>query len=107
MIQMDTEDAMMAAVLHDVVENSTWTLDDLRKERFSNEVLNAVDSLTHRDKEREDYWDYIKRAGSDPIALKVKLADLLDNLNPNRLNKVTKEDKKRFERYRKAQQMLS
>ena len=107
MIQMDSEDAMMAAVLHDVVENSTWTLDDLRKEGFSNEVLNAVDSLTQRDKEREDYWDYIKRAGSDPIALKVKLADLLDNLNPNRLNKVTKEDEKRFERYRKAQQMLS
>jgi len=107
MIQMDSEDAMMAAVLHDVVENSTWTLDDLRKEGFSNEVLNAVDSLTHRDKEGEDYWDYIKRAGSDPIALKVKLADLLDNLNPNRLNKVTKEDEKRFERYRKAQKMLS
>ena len=107
MIQMDSEDAMMAAVLHDVVENSVWTLDDLRKEGFSNEVLNAVDSLTHRDKEGEDYWDYIKRAGSDPIALKVKLADLLDNLNPNRLNKVTKEDEKRFERYRKAQQMLS
>ena len=107
MIQMDSEDAMMAAVLHDVVENSTWTLDDLRKEGFSNEVLNAVDSLTHRDKEGEDYWDYIKRAGSDPIALKVKFADLLDNLNPNQLNKVTKEDEKRFERYRKAQQMLS
>ena len=107
MIQMDSESAMMAAVLHDVVENSVWTLDDLRKEGFSNEVLNAVDSLTHRDKEGEDYWDYIKRAGSDLIALKVKLADLLDNLNPNWLNKVTKEDKKRFERYRKAQQMLS
>ena len=107
MIQMDSENAMMAAVLHDVVENSVWTLDDLRKEGFSNEVLNAVDSLTHRDKEGEDYWDYIQRAKSDPIALKVKLADLLDNLNPNRLNKVTKEDEKRFERYRKAQQMLS
>ena len=107
MIQMDSENAMMAAVLHDVVENSVWTLDDLRKEGFSNEVLNAVDSLTHRDKEGEDYWDYIQRSGSNLIALKVKLADLLDNLNPNRLNKVTKEDEKRFERYRKAQQMLS
>ena len=107
MIQMDSENAMMAAVLHDVVENSVWTLDDLRKEGFSNEVLNAVDSLTHRDKEGEDYWDYIKRAGSDLIALKVKLAALLDNLNPNRLDKVTEEDEKRFERYRKAQKMLS
>ena len=106
MIQMDSENVMMAAVLHDVVENSVWTLDDLRKEGYSNEVLNAVDSLTHRDKEREDYWDYIKRAGSDPIALKVKLADLLDNLNPNRLNKVTEKDEKRFDRYRKAQEML-
>ena len=107
MIQMDSEEAMIAAVLHDVVEDSVWTLDDLRREGFSDEVLNAVDCLTHREGEGEDYWDYIKRAGSDPIALKVKLADLLDNLNPNRLNKVTEEDEKRFERYRKAQKMLS
>jgi len=106
MIQMDSEDAMMAAVLHDVVENSVWTLDDLRKEEFSNEVLNAVDSLTHRDKEGEDYWDYIQRAKSDPIAIKVKLADLEDNLNPDRLNEVTEKDEKRFDRYRKAQEML-
>ena len=106
MIQMDSESAMMAAVLHDVVENSVWTLDDLRKEGFSNEVLNAVDSLTHRDKEGEDYWDYIQRAKSDPIAIKVKLADLEDNLNPDRLNEVTEKDEKRFDRYRKAQEML-
>ena len=106
MIQMDSEDAMMAAVLHDVVENSVWTLDDLRKEGFSNEVLNAVDSLTHRDKEGENYWDYIQRAKSDPIAIKVKLADLEDNLNPDRLNEVTEKDEKRFDRYRKAQEML-
>ena len=106
MIQMDSENAMMAAVLHDVVENSVWTLDDLRKEGFSNEVLNAVDSLTHRDKEGEDYWDYIQRAKSDPIAIKVKLADLEDNLNPDRLNEVTEKDEKRFDRYRKAQEML-
>ena len=107
MIQMDSEEAMIAAVLHDVVEDSVWTLDDLRREGFSDEVLNAVDCLTHREGEGEDYWDYIKRAGSDPIALKVKLADLFDNLNPNRLDKVTEEDEKRFERYRKAQKMLS
>ena len=106
MIQMNSEDAMMAAVLHDVVENSVWTLDDLRKEGFSNEVLNAVDSLTHRDKEGEDYWDYIQRAKSDPIAIKVKLADLEDNLNPDRLNEITEKDEKRFDRYRKAQEML-
>ena len=106
MIQMDSESAMMAAVLHDVVENSVWTLDDLRKEGFSNEVLNAVDSLTHRDKEGEDYWDYIQRTKSDPIAIKVKLADLEDNLNPDRLNEVTEKDEKRFDRYRKAQEML-
>ena len=106
MIQMDNEDAMMAAVLHDVVENSVWTLDDLRKEGFSNEVLNAVDCLTHRDEEGEDYWDYIQRARSDPIAIKVKLADLVDNLNPARLNKVSEKDEKRFDRYRKAQKMF-
>ncbi len=106
MIQMDSEDAMITAVLHDVVEDSVWTLDDLRKEGFSNTVLNAVDCLTLRDKEGENYWDYIQRAGSDPIAIKVKLADLVDNLNPDRLNEVTEKDEKRFDRYRKAQKML-
>ena len=106
MIQMDSENAMMAAVLHDVVEDSVWTLDDLRKEGFSSEVLNAVDCLTHRDNEGEDYWDYIQRAKSDPIAIKVKLADLEDNLNPDRLNEVTEKDEKRFDRYRKAQEIL-
>ncbi len=106
MIQMDSENAMMASVLHDVVEDSVWTLDDLRKEGFSNEVLNAVDCLTHRDEEGEDYWDYIQRAKSDPIAIKVKLADLEDNLNSDRLNEVTEKDEKRFDRYRKAQEML-
>ena len=106
MIQMDSEEAMMVAVLHDVVEDSVWTLDDLRKEGFSIEVLNAVDCLTHRDEEGEDYWDYIQRAKSDPIAIKVKLADLEDNLNPDRLNEVTEKDEKRFDRYRKAQEIL-
>ena len=106
MIQMDSKDAMISSVLHDVVEDSAWTLDDLRIEGFSDEVLNAVDSLTHRDKEGEDYWDYIQRAGSDPTATKVKLADLEDNLNPDRLNEVTEKDEKRFDRYRKAQEML-
>jgi len=106
MIQMDSKDAMISSVLHDVVEDSAWTLDDLRIEGFSDEVLNAVDSLTHRDKEGEDYWDYIQRAKSDPIAIKVKLADLEDNLNPDRLNEITEKDEKRFDRYRKAQEML-
>ena len=106
MIQMDSKDAMISSVLHDVVEDSAWTLDDLRIEGFSDEVLNAVDSLTHRDKEGEDYWDYIQRAKSDPIAIKVKLADLEDNLNPDRLNEVTEKDEKRFDRYRKAQEIL-
>ena len=106
MIQMDSEDAMMAAVLHDVVENSVWTLDDLRKEGFSNEVLNAVDCLTHRDEEGEGYWDYIQRVGSDSIAVKIKLSDLVDNLNPARLNEVSEKDEKRFDRYRTAQKML-
>ena len=106
MIQMDSEDAMMASVLHDVVENSVWTLDDLRKEGFSNEVLNAVDCLTHRDEEGEGYWDYIQRVGSDSIAVKIKHSDLVDNLNPARLNEVSEKDEKRFDRYRKAQKML-
>ncbi|KFC63896.1 Bifunctional (p)ppGpp synthase/hydrolase relA [Bosea sp. LC85] len=71
------QDAIIAA-LHDVVERSEWTLEDLRREGFSDEVVFAIEALTRKD--GEEYLAFIRRAASHPQARFVKQADLLDNM---------------------------
>ena len=101
MMRMTSEAAMTAGVLHDVVEDSEWTLEQLRERGFSGEVLTAVDCLTHRD--GENYADYIERVKSNEIARRVKLADLEDNMNVQRINRdLTERDFKRLEKYHKV-----
>ncbi|HEY3739298.1 MAG TPA: HD domain-containing protein [Bryobacteraceae bacterium] len=100
MMRVDGLDAKMAAILHDVVEDTDWTLDQLRTEGFSQPVLEAVDLLTHRDS--EDYFAYVARAGTNPLAKQVKLADLEDNMNVMRLATVGDKDLERMRRYHKA-----
>jgi len=97
MARVATDDEKMAAILHDVVEDSEWTLDDLRKEGFSAVVLKAVDALTRRD--GEDYMNYIERLKPNPIARLVKLADLEDNMDLRRLPTVAAKDIERLARY--------
>jgi (p)ppGpp synthase/HD superfamily hydrolase len=75
--------AQMAAVLHDVVEDTWVTLDLLRTMGFSAEVVAAVDALTRR-KGEESYPEYIRRCSRDRLATLVKLADLEDNSDPAR-----------------------
>ena len=65
MLRLDTTEARIAGVLHDVVEDCGWTLDDLRTEGFSEPVLSAVDAVTKR--ESEDYDQFVARAAADPI----------------------------------------
>lgn len=74
------EIAMMAAVLHDVVEDTKWTLEDIRTV-FGEEVAEIVDSVSRR--ENEVYRDFIKRANEHPIGRVVKIADVQDNLRPD------------------------
>src|SRR5262245_53659472 len=90
----------IAAVLHDVVEDTPWTLDQLRAEGFSEEVLRAVDALTKRD--GEDYISFVERAGRDPVARPVKIADIRDNMDTSRIATITDRDRTRLERYRQA-----
>jgi len=71
-----------AAALHDLIEDTDWTLDDVRAEGFPAEVVDAVDSVTKRD--GEDYFDMVRRAAADPVGRWVKLADNLDNADPER-----------------------
>jgi len=90
----------IAAVLHDVVEDTPWTLEQLRAEGFGDEVLRAVDALTKRD--GEDYLAFVDRAGRDPVARPVKIADIRDNMDESRIARDTDRDRERLEKYRQA-----
>jgi (p)ppGpp synthase/HD superfamily hydrolase len=100
MMQMRTDDQRRAAVLHDVVEDSDWTLDQLRSEGFSEPVVQAVDALTKRD--GEPYDAFARRAAADPIARVVKIADIRDNMDLSRIPNPTRKDHARLENYRRA-----
>ena len=79
---MDDEISTCVALLHDTVEDTAVTLEDLSKE-FPAEVVNAVRLLTHS--EDVDYFDYVRAIKQNPIAVKVKLADLRHNGDPKRI----------------------
>lgn len=104
MLRVTDPHARMAAVLHDVVEDSDWTLDRLRAEGFHQDVLAAVDGLTRRSD--ETYEQFVDRAGRHPIARLVKLADIEDNLDLSRIAQPTEKDYARIERYRLAKTRL-
>ena len=104
MFQMDTEEEMIVAVLHDVVEDSDYSFEKLREIGFSERVIEALDSVTKR--AGEAYEDFVKRAASHPIGKKIKLADLRDNMDLSRLAKVTDTDLKRVQKYHEALKIL-
>ncbi len=104
MLRVRTTEQKIVAILHDVVEDTPWTLESLRKEGFSNAIVRAVDCLTRR--EGEDYFDFVLRSKSDPIARVVKLADLEDNMDLNRMTQVTDKDVERLNRYKRAKAMI-
>jgi (p)ppGpp synthase/HD superfamily hydrolase len=105
MMKMDSQAGMIAAMLHDVVEDSSVTLADLRAEGFSEEVIAAVDHLTRR--EGEAYEIFINRLRHNPLAVKVKLADLEDNMDIRRIENVTGRDIERIQKYQAAREKLS
>ena len=96
--------ARIAAVLHDVVEDSPWTLDQLTAEGFAPDVVAAVDALTKR--EGESYEDFVRRAGRHPIAHSVKLADIADNMDLSRIANPTEADHARMAKYSRARALL-
>lgn len=99
------EDAMIVGVLHDVIEDTTHTLEDLHKAGFGPRVIEAVDALTRRDD--ETYGAFIERASHNPLAARVKLADLRDNMDITRLGDLNDEDAARLQRYLKAWHKLN
>ena len=102
--QMDTEEAVTAALLHDVVEDTDYTLEDLRSMGFPDTVTDALALLTHDPS--VPYMEYVERLKSNPIARSVKLADLTHNSDLSRLPVVTEKDLERVEKYRKAMKLL-
>ena len=104
MMKMATEAEQITAVLHDVVEDTDWTMEQLQQEGYNREILDALDCLARRD--GEEYGDFIKRVKQNPLSVKVKIADLEDNLNVSRLKEVTEADATRFEKYKLALRIL-
>jgi hypothetical protein len=98
------EQEKIAAVLQDVVEDTSVTLEDLKEAGFEKEIIDAVDCLTKR--EDETYDDFIKRAAFDPIARKVKIFDIEDNLNTPRIPELTDKDLDRIRKYHSSYRYL-
>ena len=97
--QMHDEYSICVALLHDTVEDTNITFEVLEKE-FSATVIEALKLLTHD--ESIDYFDYVRKLKNNPIAKKVKLADLYHNSDITRMENPTEKDWKRKEKYHKA-----
>jgi (p)ppGpp synthase/HD superfamily hydrolase len=100
MLRGQTEDEKITGVLHDVVEDTTWTLSALKAEGFPRRVLYALDCLTRR--EIEGYGSFIQRLARNRLARRVKIADLEDNMDARRLASFTPNDGERFAKYLRA-----
>jgi (p)ppGpp synthase/HD superfamily hydrolase len=99
------EHERMAAVLHDVVEDTTVTLDDLTEAGCPEDVLAAVAAVTKQP--GEDQSAYLARVAANPMALKVKRADIADNMSPDRLSRLDAETQERLRaKYESALQQL-
>lgn len=85
-VQMEDEDSVCVALLHDVIEDhgDIYSFETLQSEGFNNRIIDALRLLTHDD--RVPYMEYVKAISKDPIAKKVKIADLKHNLDASRIN---------------------
>ena len=96
----------IAGILHDVVEDSEWTFEMLEKEGIPKDVMDALRCVTKLS-EDEDYDHFIARVKTNPLAVKVKLNDLKDNMDITRLEEVTEKDLARLNKYIRAYRQLT
>ena len=96
---MDKDTEKAVAYLHDALEDTDASVDELRN-MFSTEIVDAVITLT-RNKD-DSYFEYIQKVSKSKLAKKVKAADLLHNLDITRIKEPTERDFKRLEKYKKA-----
>lgn len=102
--QMDTEETVIAALLHDVAEDTSYTLSDIAALGFPEPVMEALALLTHDP--AVPYLEYVAALKSNPIARAVKLADLRHNSDPSRLVQADRKALERREKYQKAIALL-
>lgn len=100
---VESEEAKVVALLHDIAEDTPITLDSLRA-LFGDTIADALTCLTHREGERYD--EYVRRAAANPLARKVKMADLTHNMDLSRLPVVTDWDRERVKKYQRAMAYL-
>ena len=103
---VETEEEKIVALLHDTIEDTNITEQDLLNYGFSNKIVEAVKLLTHNKKEIP-YMEYVTKIKNNELARKVKIADLTHNSDLSRLKEVTEKDIKRYEKYKKALIYLS
>ncbi|MEN9917765.1 MAG: hypothetical protein RL662_201 [Bacteroidota bacterium] len=94
---VDTLDAKVVAILHDVVEHSSVTFEDLINEGIPKHLVITLRLFRHE--ENVSYEDYILRLSENPLAVKVKVADMKDNMDISKLKEITDEDIERLKRY--------
>lgn len=102
--KMTTEEEITVALLHDVVEDTNYTIEDLQDMGFSDTVIEALKKMTHDP--AIPYMDYVKGISTNPIATKVKLADLRHNSDLNRLDQADSKAIARVKKYKSAIEFL-
>lgn len=102
--QMDDEYSTVCALLHDVVEDSDVSFDDLINDEYPIEIIDALKLLTHNSD--DDYFDYVRKVCTNKLALKVKIADLKHNSDLSRLDVIDEWALKRQEKYKKALKLI-
>lgn len=103
--QMKDEDTTIAALLHDVVEDTDYTIADLKQMGFPLNVIEALELLTHNDDTL--YMEYVAKIKENPIAKVVKLADLEHNSDLSRLDTMNEKALKQKEKYGRAIRLLN
>lgn len=104
MNRVETIEEKIAAVLHDVVEDTEVTIDQLREPGFTEEILEAINLLT-RAKE-DSYEEFIEKTLMNRIARNVKIADIKENMNLSRIQDPSEQDYMRLEKYKRALERL-
>ena len=100
-----TNDEKILGVLHDLVEDTEWTFEQLEQE-FPKHIIDALRCLT-KISDNEPYHDFIERVKNNPLAIKVKINDLSDNMDIRRLNSLTEKDVNRLNKYHSAYKILT
>lgn len=104
MNSVDLEDAKIVAVLHDILEDTETTVQELQALDFKKYIIETIGALTKRPNETR--LQAAERTALNALAIQVKLADLKDNMNVSRLPQVTEKDLARLEQYKRVEQRL-